>query len=1090
MEVSQSSANSCSSQDLNASLASNSEHRSKVLLNLVTLEKQLLEENVTTRNVRRSLGLSQTVQKHLIPILVTTSQGNNRAVIDVTLRLLVNLTLPIECLVVAKNEELQCRLTSIKRLKQLQIILLETKKSFLSSHKAIASIIKLMRSVFDSKESEKSAVADQNDTQISTEDCHIINNCLLLLRNLLHISESIEYLCPFNDKGCQTTDEQSTMNARSEEYANEREEWQSAYKQLLWTMLFEGLGNVLLLITEKRRHYNWTAASVQLITLLYKDQDFCNFHDLLKESITTSESSEDDVESDYTSSQQRLSSTSLNSDYSSKEYLNETTASKCDSGFQQPSDVSIISDSQVAANSSSSHSTENEARHCNRHSNIVSKDMSQSIDSKSSPSSVTDNASQSTENGNGNNQKNFLYNNSSGFSNGSSEEEPQKRSMHKVIKQHQRSTQVLPSDSSDESNGKKNSQKTATKSTRHHTQNRSRRNKTKASYARGVQKSKNIRCETLQELCKSGVNWEKKCHSTSRRPVTSLECCYPSDDDIRYLLKDFTLKFLHHSFTDLVIDLRVKLLHNSLPNFDLSHFLWLLSYFLKVAISVNINFRHIQQLFSVEVFGFLVFQGIEINEELELLIANKANNANAERSCIETSAMRSKVVVRKLHLLVTALRELITVLDNYSSKSTVTKEDKQTIANLRANLAEMQDFRQFFLLLIRNFTPMFHNKQFLVEVITANHLLLLSLQTSHQEGRMDLFSHLKQFATSKVMEQYGKVLEDFQTNSEFVNDCILTMMHHVSGDLKATDTLYHPIILKTYSLIMGSGIEVKDLWEDLIEYVMFKFVRTAQKSPSFCVRKMYGDTFDEINIQQSSVDASDTSSVSSYTSAFFSDFQTNSDQLYWLYLQFEQTSDPIGCIVDALTDEHNSEHSRCEILRKLFANGIINEEKYLSLKQYDCNNSNTNNKERKRETKNDVVVNNNQEIKEMVTELVKLGFRQQLNWIKELLLEACFVKILNCNTEDVQHVPEPVAYYNNYIGHSIPVVPYSEKQEMALYTNKFQHLLHKLGFHLPADVGKIYPRIPAFFTPDLLFSLALRLGPIDEKRLKFKTDDL
>lgn len=52
------------------------------------------------------------------------------------------------------------------------------------------------------------------------------------------------------------------------------------------------------------------------------------------------------------------------------------------------------------------------------------------------------------------------------------------------------------------------------------------------------------------------------------------------------------------------------------------------------------------------------------------------------------------------------------------------------------------------------------------------------------------------------MEQFGKVIEDFKTNSEFVNDCVFTMMHHVAGDLKAPQALFQPTILKSFCKIL------------------------------------------------------------------------------------------------------------------------------------------------------------------------------------------------------------------------------------------------------------------------------------------------
>ncbi|RWS04784.1 protein timeless-like protein, partial [Dinothrombium tinctorium] len=1049
----------CDLQTLCSSLNNGLEITANLSQNLLGIEKELLHENVNTRNVRYEIGKAQILQKHLIPLLIKAITLNEKPVIEVTLRILVNLTLPAECLMVTSTRGQKNFFTFNNRLKQLQTYLLDAKKSFYSLHNAIASLMKLMRIVLDNKDSEDG----NEDKHFSSEDRAVISNCLILMRNLLYVPENIEYLCPFNDKGCQTTEESTAATkAQSQEYLSVKEEWQTAYKKLVWIMLSEGLGNVLLSVMEKKSKFDCTAALVQLITLIFKDQDFRKFQDLFIKNLN-SESSEDDVESDYTSSQQRHTSESILSDYSSKEYSQKTGASKFDSGFAQTSD-SLYSDSQPA---------KNDTFPCH------SISVANVEPNKDSSGCATDNTCSSNDNRN--NQESSIYNNSSCLSNSSEEE--LNRSMHKVIKQHQRSSKVSPSDSSDESNGKKDA-----RCVRHppSTLKKSKR------LENDGETNRNVLADLTSKRWKT-LAWDKrKCYAL-RRSITNFECSSPSDDDIRSQLKDFTIKFLHHSFPGLIIELRHKLLHKNLPNFDQSHFLWLLSYFLKLAIVMDINFSHIQQLVSVEVIGFLVFQGIEINEELELLIANKSG-CNGTRSPLQTSKFGTKVVFQKLHLVVTSLRELIAVLDSYSSKNTVTREEKHIIAKTLATLAEMKDFRQLFLLLIRNFTPMYHNKQFLVEVITTNHKLLLLLESLFIEGKVDLLTHLKQFATGKMMEQYGKVLEDFHSNTEFVNDCVITMMHHVAGDLQAAETLFQPLILKTFSLIMASGVENKYFWEDLIEYIMFKFVRTAQKCPSLCARKMYGDICDDIQLKLGSENFSDNQYSSGSKSSVFvsnldlSSYHSGNDKFYWLYLQFEQTNDPVGCILEELMDENQTHYTRSDVLRILYAKGIISREKYDSLKENDYSDVKSDFADRMFESaSNDII--NKEEIKELVTELIELGFRQQLNWIKDLLLETCFVKILNDKELNNYSIPEPVVYYNNYIGQSIPIVPYNEKQEKALYNNKFLQLLHKLGFHLPTDVGRIYPRIPSFFTPDLLFSLALRLGSVDESRLKFNMSD-
>lgn len=72
--------------------------------------------------------------------------------------------------------------------------------------------------------------------------------------------------------------------------------------------------------------------------------------------------------------------------------------------------------------------------------------------------------------------------------------------------------------------------------------------------------------------------------------------------------------------------------------------------------------------------------------------------------------------------------------------------------------------------------------------------------------------------------------------------------------------------------------------------------------------------------------------------------------------------------------------------------------------------------------------------------------------------------------------------------HAVPVVPWNAEQSNILSYEPFILLLHQLGFHLyPADAGKLFVRVPEFWTADILFSMAKKLGPIDESKCLFAT---
>lgn len=66
---------------------------------------------------------------------------------------------------------------------------------------------------------------------------------------------------------------------------------------------------------------------------------------------------------------------------------------------------------------------------------------------------------------------------------------------------------------------------------------------------------------------------------------------------------------------------------------------------------------------------------------------------------------------------------------------------------------------------------------------------------------------------------------------------------------------------------------------------------------------------------------------------------------------------------------------------------------------------------------------------------------------------------------------------------SIPKVTWSIEETRVYETQPFIMLMQKLGIKLSSETGNVFPRIPASWTPDILFDTALRLGPVDKSKL-------
>lgn len=73
------------------------------------------------------------------------------------------------------------------------------------------------------------------------------------------------------------------------------------------------------------------------------------------------------------------------------------------------------------------------------------------------------------------------------------------------------------------------------------------------------------------------------------------------------------------------------------------------------------------------------------------------------------------------------------------------------------------------------------------------------------------------FASWEIVHWYGYLLQDFNENDAFVNDCIFTMMHHVAGDCDNINLLFQPTILKVFSKIWDTGFELCDVSKDKVK---------------------------------------------------------------------------------------------------------------------------------------------------------------------------------------------------------------------------------------------------------------------------------
>lgn len=143
------------------------------------------------------------------------------------------------------------------------------------------------------------------------------------------------------------------------------------------------------------------------------------------------------------------------------------------------------------------------------------------------------------------------------------------------------------------------------------------------------------------------------------------------------MLREFTVDFLLKGYGSLVALLQEQLSRNGSLQVDKSHFLWLITYFLKFASQIELDFDLISPVLSNHMMSYLTYEGVAMCENLAL--------------CKDDL----KPHLRRMHLMVTAIRELVHTVEVYSKNSTYTNEDKLYLTKLQGMINSVSFFAHF-----------------------------------------------------------------------------------------------------------------------------------------------------------------------------------------------------------------------------------------------------------------------------------------------------------------------------------------------------------------------------------------------------------
>lgn len=1084
----------CGTADLGYYVGDKYQMADNIVDKLESIISKLCEDDSTTRSYRRALVFSHIIQKDLVPILLEAK--DNLQIFNAVVRLLVHFTTPIECLFspvdLSESEDEQ------QAVFELQQHLSEAKNIFLDP--------RVTRCILEYLEK----VANKENKDSDPEILQGAKSCLTLIRNILHIPTD-------NPSGGSSPSSSSSVNQKQSSRQN----------QILWNLFSHNFDSIIISLIGHQFLSEWCTSLMQLIALIYKDQHVHNLQRLLHLWLETSisESSEDN-ESNTSPQPQGCSSPVLTSTDPTDDSSDSNGGNGNGNGNNQEKEGMCQAD-QSSDSGNETKTDEDKAKKTTtvegprgEKSKTEVKDVEMSYESSDScgkepplkksamvksPSKesseivvvkvtksdedyllhhkqtnrinpvVTTVTTSVTQQG----EKHKKSTTPSSFKPIASTKESVATSETKQPAGNEAIRHSDPAGSdygyaSQPTMGTDNQENISTSS---NDEDKEHEVQPHTNLQKPRPKKRMITAAEKRELRRKKLIRRSK---SNRMKVRALVHHIPTDEDISDLLTEFTVDFLLKGYSSLVYDIKKKLLYDADLHVDKSHFLWLITYFLKFASQLEVELEQIGPVLSIDILAYLTYEGVRLFEELELACRQRTVDL--------------KPPLRRMHLVVTAIHEFIKTLGIYEKFTHFSKENQLKLHEIQVAAWSIKELRQLFLLLIRRFNPAMQSRQYLCDVILGNHTLLVMIENiigEEPNSNEKMSKHLSQFATVDVMRHYGYALENVQSNCEPVNDAIFTMMHHVSGDLNCPEALFIPSVLKTFSYIWEQELEICDDWADLIEYVIQKFIHTMGHKPHACASNLL-----------ECLDSSEAIDENGFTRAQL-------DNLYWHYTQSRTAEDIVGEIIEMYKKTDTVTKTRLSVIQALLSQGIITHAQYMSLMYmksvlFPCKTDHEGSviaevgSEHCDSEGHDTDIENNDtpnsqtasdQIQVLKDLLKKQGKACLLTWLQQILLDACMVKLNNGKmfTEDSE-VLEPVPYHFNFLNQSIPVVPWNKHQELGLQTETFILLLHKLGFHLAADVGKCFPRIPHFWSADHIIHLVQKLGPIRVGELNFNPE--
>lgn len=203
--------------------------------------------------------------------------------------------------------------------------------------------------------------------------------------------------------------------------------------------------------------------------------------------------------------------------------------------------------------------------------------------------------------------------------------------------------------------------------------------------------------------------------SKNRAPIKQVDVVRRSTLSIRLCLKEFCVQFLENCYNPLMSAVKDNLVREVAQDNDETYYLWALRFFMEFCRLHSQQVELISETLSVSAFHYIQVNLFNYYE------------------MITTDKKEAKVWARRVHLALKAYQELLMTL--HSMEISKNPRLVSSAKVLKGNIFYMMEFRDIFVILLKNFNHSKHSTSYLTDLVHATHLFLKMLEISQKSNR-------------------------------------------------------------------------------------------------------------------------------------------------------------------------------------------------------------------------------------------------------------------------------------------------------------------------------------------------------------------